>query len=553
MKKLFTLAFLTVIVLGLQAQKQEKEAAHELSKDARKGQLAEFKYDEEEKTYTLIYAREKSRKILVNLYKFDYDFNQIAHEEEEIELEKAKEKYDFIEYDGDEGEPLKLLRVEENLTGQIVLRTGYMTKKWATSPEGIGYYKYNFVEEEKVKPKIEIPIEFPENTPGFVKKIAEGQAKKILLKAYMTDEPQFSVTTGARSFRYKSVWEAKRNYQEATGDIVILGYQEWYIKKDLFNRFLVLKYKAENLEREKMEVVDFEFPTDVVYKQKLADGTMAVVLAPTGTYKPKDPNPCNYTFLKISRNAEVLEKIAFESPSSYWNIANMVLSAKGDLYIYGSAYKEKNDKHFDKLKDKNSFDNFQIMKISDGKVAFLTSTGLDEFENKMQIPPSQKKGDTYEGADFIFTNFSVLDNGDILIEGQSNDHVSVNIFHLDKEGKLRAQYAADLEETGSDAKENMTDHACFPNVDGKTITWFIGELEGIQKEVRPLKYPRLATINIAEARLMDFQTFGHGDEDYYIDNDYPLIFTEGGKKIVFFGADKKEKNIWFSRVELGVQ
>ena len=49
--------------------------------------------------------------------------------------------------------------------------------------------------------------------------------------------------------------------------------------------------------------------------------------------------------------------------------------------------------------------------------------------------------------------------------------------------------------------------------------------------------------------ISNFMSLG-GEEGYYLDPSYPYLATDGESKIVFFGSDRKGKEIWFARVVL---
>ena len=172
-----------LIPLIVNAQTLEIENTHPISKDAKKGELYHFSFIEETQEYLLIYSREKKKKTIYEIYKFDYDFNLLTNETIEGTVE-TREKYAsaFPTYEKEEKwDNPKVLRVENNWGGSIVLRKGYLTKKWATATEYKGdykyttrYMKYKFNEEEKLSPIYEGELAeglFDEKLPGFFKKI----------------------------------------------------------------------------------------------------------------------------------------------------------------------------------------------------------------------------------------------------------------------------------------------------------------------------------------------------------------------------------------------
>jgi len=64
----------------IKCQTLEKENTQELSKDARKGELFNFNYNEGDKEFTLVFKREKKKKSIYEIYQFDYDLNLLKNE-----------------------------------------------------------------------------------------------------------------------------------------------------------------------------------------------------------------------------------------------------------------------------------------------------------------------------------------------------------------------------------------------------------------------------------------------------------------------------------------
>jgi hypothetical protein len=572
--KLVLLIVAVMLPLLGATQKLEAEKTHNLSKDAQKGYLGSFNYDEGSKTYTMVFVREKNKKTIYVTYKFDYDFNQLSEEEEELSLVQASKKYKWVDYEeGSSGwNNPTVVRVDASAwgLGQIVLRKGDITRKWATdyyttsgvnytTHNWVGYWKYEFVEKEKVKPQIEVPVEIDPRAPKFVRTMAENAAKKIFLVAYQTDEPDFEVTTGARSFHpkfNKTIWERKRDYISATGNISFVGRQYYAVDKTYFNRFIAQVYSASDLKLKNQSLIEIDYGADVIYSKVLPDKSIAFVVAPLPAVyvKPAKPNPNSraFIFFRVDKNANLLNRIEFESPSSKWDINSIDLKDNGDIYIFGEAIKKDNDKYHIQQQTNNKFDNFQLMKISNGKMDYITSTPLEEFSSKLQVPSSMKKFESYDGKKFDVGDLSLTSSGDIIISGQKNEggkFGDISLFHFGNDGKLKAQYGYKLAETGKEATSQGTLHVEFENVNGK-LTWIIYEMRGVEKS-RLLMYPNVATIDLTNAKISDVTTYGVSKQaEYFIDNSNPVLLIDGDKKLVFFGTDKKDKTLWFSRSEL---
>ena len=562
-------------ISNFNAQKLETEKTHQLSKDAKKGYLGSFTYNETSKEYTLVFVREKKKKAVYVTYKFDYDFNQISENEETLTDLEASAKFDFMEFTEEPWLAPSVVRVDGTdwNANQVKLKKGYIYRRWipaSTTTVGNysiyrpGYWKFEFKVEEKVKPRIHVDINLDPNTPPMIVKMVNKSASKIQMITYLTDEPSFNVNTGAMIMdvygknKGQMGRSARRDkaYIESTGNILLIGQQQWYIEKDYNRRYVALQFSAKDFAQTAETIIEFDYIYGVVAHKSLPDKSIALIFAPAGYAKNPDPNPNTreFYYIRINKNTEVVERIKFESPSSRWEINDFVVAESGDVYVYGAASKAKNDKHFDKLASVWKFDNFQLLKISDSKVAYITSTGMDEFESKLQFPSNMKKVDSYEGKKFAVGPLTVTSAGDVFVSGQEANEGkfgNINLFHFDKMGVLKAQYGYRLVETSKEATGGPTSHIEFENPDGKTLTWIVYEMNG-STESKLLLYPRVATIDLEKATVSDFHPFGYNkNQSFYVDNNRPIVLIDNYSKAVFFGADKKDKMLWFSRVALG--
>jgi len=548
MKILLAIFISITFMLPLSAQTIEAEKTYSLSKDAKKGYLGSFKYDEATREYTLIFIHQKNSKTIYVTYKYDYDFNLINENSETLNDDDATVKYDFVNYNKDTWPNPTVVRIAQGL--DLTLRQGKIYRHWERAyVEYFGkmtllipaHYEYEFNETQKVKPRLK--VDELSDMPKFIQK----SASRIQLINYATDEPSMEI---AKNYGLKaSHWgENKKTYAEASGDLLVFGAQSWMLKNFTTAQYLAIKYDAKTLKEKHQSIIKFDKYYGVVFSKALSDGSIAAVLAPMATGKNKPINVRDYYYLRINKDADVQEKIAFKSPSSKWEINDFAETETGDVIVYGAAFKKKNDKAFNKLQNPK-FDNFQIMRISKGKIEYVTSTSFDEFKSKQRMPKGMKKINSYEGKNFVVGNLVSAANGDIFISGQAKNedkYENIGLFHFDNQGKLKAQYGYKIINKGT----KINPHVEFNNTDKKTLSWLIYESDG-QTETKNLLYPRIATIDIESATVSEFKQMYNKKNKFYIDNDKPIIFIENRNKAIFFGADKKDENIWFSRVKLG--
>jgi len=562
MKKTFLVCICVFLMVSTTvfAQVLEKDNIQELSKDARKGELLNFSFNDETKEYTLVFGREMKKTNVYEVYLFDNDFKLLKNET--LDQDQAKVKYSYVldfNAPSDVWSDPKVVRVEPNLGGQIVLKQGTLSREWTKSVEEKGnyqyttwYWKYNFNEMQRVTPKFEGLVDIPEGAPKFVINMAKKAGEKVILLAYATDEPAVNITTGKQNFVYGSIWARSKNYAEASGDILIIGRSDQmdFDTKQPKQVFLSMSYSAEDLSQKHYETFELGYPVNLVYNQILADGSLAMVFAPFSApgMKNKDPNPMNWHYVRIASDATVKDNFSFES-KGWWAISNIILTNDDDILIYGTGLEKKKDKYFTPGIGMIAVDNIQLMKVSNGKVAYIANADLKMIAAKMKSPKNQKKAKPFNGKEMFLTgNYALSSTRDLVFSGEAADHQTLYAFHFDPSGALKAHYVVGME---MQSKEHGIDHTLFENCDKKTVTFFISELEKIDNG-RALKVPRIAAIDLEKATISDIETYGFGKKGkFYLDDTFPFTFIDEGNRVVFFSRDDKDSNVWMGRVKLG--
>ena len=562
MKKIYLLLCLLVSV-GLQAQVLELEKTYKISRASKRGELSGLDYDKEARTYTLTYLTDMKKKsdryiFKYEQYVFDSDFNFVKDAELEEDAEIMKKKFKWFRFKGEDYETIGN-SVSQQIMGGIVLKRKKILHHYSWL---LGGYTKKTELLEKVKPRTE-----------------EGRSYSLV--GYAEDE--------------------------INGDLYILATVNAKIgtrNNDEVGDFTLLKY---NVDLELVAKHDFNFPfkqvpayVDIVERVNLDDpeeigvAGFNLIFAPSDVYGKKftDPNNNNYTFVSLDGDLKPTTQFNFESPSSYWRIDNMIVNGD-DMYFYGPALAGK-DKYFNKAvastatktsgsllgaigSGEAKFKAVQLMKVSGGKLKFLTETTLADFKARQQFPPSQRKTPDYEGREFGVRSYNFMSNGDLVILGQNYDRSKEgNInkfndilgFHFDGNGKLRAQYGVDTKESGKIVTTSTDTHYGISTITRITTTltrnfacpqqlieaqdgnayWLLREIRDI-RDGKLLTYPRMGRVDLKNATMTDLTTFGKGD-GYYLNPNYPTLETDKGQSIVFFGADKPGRELWFARVAL---
>lgn len=528
MKRILFSLLALFIVAAIHAQQLSKEATHEISKKANKGFLYEPKVDETNNQMSLTYVtKSTNRKVKFETYNFDLNFNFLGVKETEEGVEKIK---GYRVDKGDEWE-MNAVSVERNMMGTLVLRRKVIKKKWNWFWGG---YDIKIDQKEKLKPKSE-----------------DGNKFYYLTHAEQNENGSVIIVAGEKGDRNDPMRQYKRIH--------------------------VLRYDAD-LNQLADQVIEFEHPqliaavnTDDADEDAETDADVAILFAPMGGKgmgKVQDPNAANYTFIRVSAEARVKERISI--PSNHGIFDASFIGIGDDIVMYGPANENKTDYLNEKpADDKFKAKNFQIIRISSGKVTFVTSTPIADFEKKAQVPPGQKKSPDYTGRKFRVAEVIETGNGDILFTGQNyttpgglgrrgagTEYTDIVMMHFDGRGNLKAQYGVRREENDKEAKMAPNGQLLNESNDGKSLYWTILEMKGVKAEkelgdskYKFLVYPNVAKINLSAATIGEFVQHGQGKSDYYVNNKYPLLKIGKGQ-VVFLGENKSGKTLWFAKMPL---
>jgi len=513
------------ITSNVTAQTLDLEKTYKVTSKSKRGVLAKVDFDQQTEIYTLIYITKSTDKLTrFQVYTFDKDFNFIDLKEEDIEADKAREKYSWFTFRG-ELYTVEGIAVEPNLMGTLILKQKRITYKYDWFL--LGYYKEVELL-KKVKPKSE----------------------------------------DGRTFFYFNHTE-----DDKTGDVYVLCGVKDKIgsSADPFRQnkdFYVLKFNA-NLELEKEVNIKFDYPQHVAFNRFLpktyaddpdnvgVDG-IAYVFAPMGGQgmgKYEDPEKENYTYVRVDSKLNQTDRVSFKSFASYWKIDELIHNTATDnIFLFGPSAAGK-DKYYNQSLGTTKFKAVQLLKIANHKIEYFTETDLETFVAKLKFPPSQRKSPDYEGKKFEIANYHIAGNGDFIVVGQNfkpnskgPNFSDVLAFHFDSKGILKSQYGIDTKESNVYAKASGTPQFFIEK--GDNLYWFLQEINGVYaSKGKVLSYPRVGKIGLAAGTVTDFKDYGGGG-DYYLDPKFPYLKTTDVNKIVFFGSDKKGKEIWFLRLKL---
>jgi len=553
-----TRVFMYAIVLSifacpfmLNSQNIAIEKTHTLSKEAKNGSVVSFKFDEPSKKLFTVFYDEKKGKSLYEFYEFDYDLNQTAHES--LAETKLKEKGVYnVAIDDAPWTNLKSLSVDPNLVGKLKLKVGNISREthWKN---GVKYYEFLFNPEKEVEPELDIQVEgIPNGTPKGIVNMINKQANKLYLTAWAADDPNqggFHFTQQSKEVDFSG----GADYSAASGNLVVVGYSQYALKNKMNTNYYALKFDASDASQKALTQIPFEYEVQVLTWKILADGTLGLIFIPQSgkkCAKPENPNAQEYTYVNITKDATIKQQINFTSPGRYWAIENMILTNDGAVYLYGLANTKYNDAYKVPIEPwKEKFEMVQLAKIKDNKVVFIESTPLEKLKSKVVGPGNQKKTTTYSGDPMAVNGgFFFTSAGNIMFGGVLNDRSAIHFFQFDGQGKFQVQYAINAHEVNKDIPLN---YMWFPNTDGKTFTCLIHETASVS-ESGNLTYPYIMQIDPDAMTINNDATPGYSKSgQYFSNNNFPFLFIENSKQIVFLSLDKKNQTLYLARVKLG--
>jgi len=555
MKRL-TISFLSIIALVLLgksaiSQKLVTSTVTPLVKTSLKAKQWTFGYNDDGSAYQAQFITPKGKgKTIVDTYIFDSNLNLASQKSEEFTEEESiaiaiktiastssKTKYDPNRKTREvKSSSYKVIAGGGLLNTKIEQGTLIAKEKWS---DAVGDYLW----------------ELSYSTGSEVK--VKSDDRRIATQFAIADEPNDFKKVGFWSWEqgtFKTL--APQNYLTIMGSVQPKVQKTKGTKIVDDQEYTIKTYSVKNgLNLVSERSFSFRGPKGIVQKLQYPDGSMGVLFAPKNRvsqlgfdqsilYKANE-----YTYMRFGVDGKTIDSIDFVCPVIAWTPTFFEFKDES-LYLAGSGSNENLQKYYFDLKDKK--DQMVIMKITNGKMDFITATPAADYTAKMVKPESQKKGFDGEVFDVQNTQLRIRDNGDIVLVGQyqyRGKNLDYMFLHFDSQGNLITHYTVKNEtpETG--------EVQLYDNPGGKTITWLIIEPKKVNKESgRKYNYVRLATIDPTAKTLSEFTTYGlktskEQKDDYFLHPVVPIIVHD--KELVFVGSDEDNKNIWLAKVALG--
>ena len=519
------------------AQSVQLERSVPVSKDAEKGFIAKVDTDDSKKEIYVIYrVRAKANQVRYITYTLDYDFNLKGTSEETIDLEKGlPEKYRPKKYRRDKSESFTQegLAVEGSLTGALVVKRKVTTYSW-------NWFLNNY--------------DFSTSIEGKLKATTDDD-KKLFYHAHIENDNDGTamILTGEKG-NLKNPFQHMTNFHFVKYDINLTKLEDLTLNFDSPQAVVAAYGYPEAADEDKRGMIVVFAP----FKEKRYAGAKINWSESTN----------DYTFVHVGYDGKLKDRISVKSPNSIWRIDDFVMADDGSVYFYGPAGAGTDDYFHSRLDisaENEKWPNFQLGKVSGGKLQFVSNTSMGDFKSKLKAQPDGKKGDPYTGRRIVITKTMVTPQQELILAGQNfsparnakgqvvgRAHEDLVMFHFDAKGSLVSQYSMNKKEAST-----APDNQFFEfSPDGKTMFWSFFDNVGT-KEVRelnliaekPLGAPKLGTINLATGTFEKYSEFGNGENFVHFGH-LNYLRDPSGQLVTYMGENKKGSALWFARVSL---
>jgi hypothetical protein len=336
---------------------------------------------------------------------------------------------------------------------------------------------------------------------------------------------------------------------------------------------------------------------------KKGTNEIALILAPNKGM----PDLTQYILLRYDLQSNFKGKVEFKSPVTAM-LVNSLDAKNGDIYFSGMSKKstkpyeaefnaystiespgyQKSGQYASYANEKyrraaeEDMDFFHLIKISNNKLIFASTSSINDFKSKIKYAPGEKGAKPYKGHKFYVSNVEVTPANEYLVSGQLLSRVNLTAMsvgvlrtsgmykyadayqdliclHFDQNGQLKAQYAVDKVFEDRKSEIFKMPQTFFLTPDGKYAYWLIGEVKGFSgynsfsdavndvKSFRARYFPRINKIDLQSTSLSEFKYPGNKKFFYYEDDDDNGI-TYSNNAVTIVGRDEDHENVWVCKV-----
>lgn len=564
---------LMISIFASQAQKLESEAIYKPESLTKDSYIGSVDYDPETEHTSLYYVEKDVIKTSFKTYKFDESLDFIKEEIETYklggdngsseDLSTVRKKYSWFNFKK-ERYTSEFVSVSQGLGGKIIARKQKVT------------YVYNWFLGQYV----------PVYEPAQTVKIKSETDDKIYLYDGVVDSETGSayVVVGQKAPKGSDEkYKETRHFQivKITYDLEVEYLEEFSFDYNMAISYNTIFYNA-----------DAE-PIDGAQFRDIKNGKWYMIFSPIKSLRGRktvNPKAGESRMVIVNEDGSIDAQIDFNAPAAGWVIDDVAFSGN-DIYFYGPAIA---GKYINQVKPtispltirgnvkESKYKEYQVMKISNNKLAYINATNIKKFKKKLKNPPSQRRSPDYRGKKFIKSITHITENGELFIGGQNweivynpiteekvTKYTDLIMFHFDSQGELISQYGIRRDKNNKHSRANVTPQYLYEVPETGNVYWVYGEIKGLRRgfevggiysalgvgtlsKKKLLYYPAVAKIS-KDGSIGDFLFLGTNDRgkpEYFTNPNVPQILSRDGKKLIFVGEDKKGKEIWLAKVAI---
>ena len=379
---------------------------------------------------------------------------------------------------------------------------------------------------------------------------------------------------------------------------LIVGFAEKEVNYDyqIYRNFQIIRV-TNDLKVEYLETIEFKSNMAIHYYQilsyeedpDLSDGLLALAFSPAKfSFNKKNESyyPRDQWLFFINQEGEIVMDLYYKTRISGWSIENFTFSPDGEsIYFFGPAKKRAyineliptSTTLWTELYNSNSsrWKYFQVLKITDNKLDWINAVPLEEFDRKLETPPSSKKVIPYRGKDF-YTHFAfVTPTEELFIGGQNtavgigpyveNEYKDLILFHFDQIGNLKRQYATNREVKNKNVRKLPVLQDLVLNPNDSIVYWIQRDLfqlknySSSQKAIyEMLPYLKnfynlsVSALNIKSGQMEDFKKIGFsskGEQKYFAHPQVPFWITPDNRHLLFINVDQVKDTWWIGKMK----
>lgn len=553
MNTVITMIVLACLALQTQAQENKNEKFYPLSKKARKGYIEEVTNADNKIQAVYKIKSDKKDELAYEVYEFDNDLNLLSTSPANIKVEAVK----------------------DNFTKTLLHAYVGGSNSFNVLSMDLKFYK--------------LEKQYTWNT----------DKKRFDTKYLSNKETKLKSDNGKNYVGYTDYYHAESNNAVVLAKVAEKGSGDEFT---LLNVSFDLEVKQTSIK--------FDYPVSLVYscslpaldkndvdekvadvKDLLKDDKILFIFAPD---TKKNVSAKKYTLIIADRDGTITSRNDFDAPSGNMAVIEAVQKGK-DLFLCAGSSKDadnlfsdeygeyanidnsgggENRKSLSYFKKAKEFKFFHLLKVTDGKLIWSTSTAIKDFKSKLRMPAGQKtKVSSYEGDHFTVAASYIAPNGDIFISGQKRDmemvgssniawmYQDIICFQFDKDGNIKAQYGID--NINDDKKSTIFQIAqlFIPSpADKNNVYLQLLEVKGVKayadfadalsgtKTTYKKFFPRIVKINTSAAEITAVTTLGLKKYYFHRNNGIRIVNRlDKDGHLVYVGEDLDGEEIWLGK------